>query len=78
MERAKGFEPSTQNAQPIEPQASAQTPNPAYTQIRAQILSPPDPDLLLVVNSWPLLTQPLKAAILCIVAACNGVKEGKP
>jgi hypothetical protein len=75
MERVKGIEPSSQNPQPVEPQASAQTANPPYTQIRAQILSPPDPDLLLVVNSWPLLTQPLKAAILCIVAAAKGDHE---
>jgi hypothetical protein len=75
MERAKGFEPSAENPQPIEPQPSAQTANSPYTQIRAQILGPPDPDLLLVVKSWPLVAQPLKAAILCIVAAAKGHHE---
>jgi hypothetical protein len=78
MERAKGFEPSPQNPQPIEPQASAQTANSPYTQIRAQILRPPDPDLLLVVNSWPVLSQPLKSAILSIVAAGKESKPGNP
>ena len=75
MERVKGIEPSAENPQPIEPQPSAQRPDSAYTQIRAQILSPPDPDLRLVIKSWPLLTQPLKAAILCIVAAAKGHHE---
>jgi hypothetical protein len=78
MERAKGFEPSTQNPQASQGQATAQAPDSAYTQIRAQILGQADPDLLRVVESWPTLSPALKAAVLCIVAACNGVKEGKP
>src|SRR5262245_27486407 len=69
MERAKGFEPSTQNSQTAQPQSDSQTSESGYTQIRAQILRPHEPDLAQVVESWPKLSQPLKSAIISIVAA---------
>ena len=78
MERAKGFEPSAQNPQPAQPQISAQTPDPPYTQIRAQISGRPEPELNTVVEAWPGLSRPLKAAILAIVGASKAQKEGQP
>ena len=37
-----------------------------YTQIRAQIEKPLEPDLAAVVAAWPSLSAPLRAAILAI------------
>jgi len=37
-----------------------------YTQIRAQIEKPLEPDLAAVVAAWPSLSAPLKAAIVAI------------
>ena len=67
MERAKGFEPSAQNWQSPQSQENPQAPDSDYTQIRAQISGPIDPDLSKVAQSWPALSPPLKAAILAIV-----------
>ena len=77
MERAKGFEPSTQNSQTPRLEAPAQTSGSGYTQIRAQISEPTDPELAQVVEAWSGLSQPLKAAVLSIVAASRSQKEGR-
>jgi len=78
MERAKGFEPSTQNSQGSQPQGVPNDSTEGYTQIRAQISEPIDHELAKVVEAWPALSRPLKAAILSIVAASNPLKEGQP
>ena len=75
LERAKGFEPSAQNSQPVQNQNSPETTSPAYTQIRAQILGELGPELTRVVANWASLSQPLKAAILAIANASN---EARP
>jgi hypothetical protein len=67
LERAKGFEPSTQNSEPAQPQASPESTQEGYTQIRAQISEPIDSDLEKVCRAWSSLSQPLKAAILAII-----------
>jgi hypothetical protein len=67
MERAKGFEPSTQTLEIPSIQALPSASNSDYTQIRAQIASSLDPELAQVVDAWSSLSQPLKAAILAIV-----------
>ena len=66
-ERAKGFEPSAQNAETTQAQAVTNGTKEDHTQIRAQISEPPEPDLAKVVGAWSRLSQPLKAAILAIV-----------
>jgi hypothetical protein len=67
MERAKGFEPSAQNAEVAQPQAFPNIDQEDYTQIRAQISRPVDSELAQVAAAWASLSQPLKAAILAIV-----------
>jgi hypothetical protein len=69
MERAKGFEPSTQNPQGAERQRVPKVSQEGYTQIRAQIPGAVGPELARVVAAWPSLGQPLKAAILAIVGS---------
>src|SRR5437879_1582000 len=76
LERAKGFEPSAQNSQAIQPQEIPQGPESGYTQIRAQILGQGDCELAQVAQAWPTLSQPLKAAVLSIVAASKAEKDG--
>ncbi len=78
MERAKGFEPSTQSLESTQPQAVPQTPKDWYTQIRAQISGPIDPDLARVLEAWPALSPPIKAAVLSVVAAGKAQREGQP
>jgi hypothetical protein len=68
MERAKGFEPSTQNSEASQRQVPPQCSQEGYTQIRAQILDSSSPDLAKVVAAWSKLSAPLKAAILAIIA----------
>ena len=72
LERAKGFEPSTQNAQSSQAQGVPQVLEPDHTQIRAQISGPSDADLAQIVEAWPTLSQPLKAAMLAIVRTVCG------
>ncbi|MGO8741327.1 MAG: hypothetical protein ACLQUR_02880 [Limisphaerales bacterium] len=67
LERAKGFEPSTQKPQPIQTQNNPQSADSGYTQIRAQILGELGPELAQVVAKWPKLPPTLKAAVLAIV-----------
>jgi len=67
MERAKGFEPSTQNAETSQAQRTPEASQSDYAQIRAQISEPVDSELAKVVHAWSSLSQPLKAAILAIV-----------
>jgi hypothetical protein len=71
MERVKGIEPSTEHCQPVESQASAEPSESGYTQIGAQIQGNHGRDLSQVVNAWPRLAAPLKAAILAIVNTAN-------
>ena len=71
LERAKGFEPSSQNAQAAQSQNDLQSANSDYTQIRAQILGELGPELAQVVAVWSKLSPPLKAAILAIVNSLN-------
>jgi hypothetical protein len=75
LERAKGFEPSAQNSQPLQPQNHPQSADSDYTQIRAQILGVLGPELSQVVASWSKLPAPLKAAILAIVGSVTSSKE---
>ena len=67
MERAKGFEPSTQNAQTTANTASAKTPQAPYTQIRAQILE--EAERLRVSRLWPKLPPKIQKSILSLVDA---------
>jgi hypothetical protein len=78
LERAKGFEPSTQNSQPIQPQANLQSSQSDYTQIRAQIPGELGPELAQVVATWSKLPAPLKAAILAIVGSVISSPEVEP
>ena len=78
MERAKGFEPSTQKSEPAQLQSPPQSASEGYTQIRAQISGPVDSDLAQVVEAWRSLSQPLKAAILAIVNSAAENEEGRP
>jgi hypothetical protein len=74
LERAKGFEPSAQNSEVAQNQASPQPAQDDCTQIRAQILGELGPDLARVIAAWSSLSQPLKAAILAIVNSSEGVQ----
>jgi hypothetical protein len=67
MERAKGFEPSTQHSEGSQARLLTNDTRAGYTQIRAQISEPTCPDLAKVVGAWSSLSQPLKAAIVAIV-----------
>ena len=66
MERVKGIEAFTDNLQPADNQQATQEGERAYTQIRAQIEKPLEPDLAAVVAAWSSLSAPLKAAIVAI------------
>jgi hypothetical protein len=74
LERAKGFEPSTQKSELIDSQASSQTDKTDYTQIRAQILGELGPELARAVAAWSKLPAPLKAAILAIINSVEDVR----
>ena len=76
MERVKGIEPSAQNPQVAENQGAAKDGERAYTQIRAQIQGHEGRGLSQVVDAWPRLSAPLKAAILAIVSTVTD-KEGQ-
>jgi hypothetical protein len=69
LERVKGIEPSTENSQAAPNQSVPTSAQDTYTQGRAQIPDSSCPDLAKVVAAWLSLSQPLKAAILAIVAA---------
>lgn len=71
MERAKGFEPSTLKLQTVQPQCVTQLSDWGYTQIRAQDSGLVNGELAEVVQAWPSLSQPLKAAILAIVGTAK-------
>ena len=62
----EGIEACADNSQPADNQHATQEEEGGYTQIRAQIEKPLEPDLAAVVASWPSLSAPLKAAILAI------------
>jgi len=78
LERAKGFEPSTQKSEPVQPQYKPQSSQSDYTQIRAQILDALGLELSQVVIAWPKLPSPFKAAILAIVGSVNSSPEVEP
>jgi hypothetical protein len=78
LERVKGIEPSAEHSQTPQPQAVPQAQDSDYTQIRAQISKPADLDLAQVVEAWPALSQPLKAAVLAVVAAAKSLKGSQP
>ena len=63
----KGIEPSAENSQLVESQPVSEHGEPAYTQIRAQILDNDRRDLSQVVNAWAELPAALKAGIVAIV-----------
>jgi hypothetical protein len=67
LERVKGIEVFTENPQVADNQHPTQEGERGYTQIRAQIEKPLEPDLAAVVAAWPSLSAPLKAAIVAIV-----------
>ena len=75
LERAKGFEPSAQNPQPVSNQPAREVASQGCTQIRAQILGELGPELARVVAAWSSLSQPLKAAILAIIDSSAASKE---
>ena len=62
----EGIEACADNSQPADNQHATQEEEGGYTQIRAQIEKPLEPDLAAVVASWPSLSAPLKAAIVTI------------
>ena len=66
MERVKGIEACADNSQAADNQHATQEGERGYTQIRAQIEKPLEPDLAAVVAVWPSLSAPLKAAIVAI------------
>jgi hypothetical protein len=66
MERVKGIEACADYPQVAEDQYATQEVERGYTQIRAQIEKPLEPDLAAVVAAWPSLSAPLKAAIVAI------------
>ena len=74
MERVKGIEAFTDNPQTADNQYTPPDGERGYTQIRAQIEKPLEPDLAAVVAAWPSLSAPLKAAIIAIAntATTNG------
>jgi hypothetical protein len=72
LERAKGFEPSAQKSEPLQPQSNPQTGQSDNTQIRAQILDALGLELSQIVAAWPSLGEPLKAAILAIIHSAGG------
>ncbi len=74
MERAKGFEPSTQNSETPQPQPVSNSLKAGYTQIRAHAADVFCPDLARVVAAWDKLPASLKAAILAIV---DSIKESE-
>ena len=67
MERAKGFEPSTQKSEVAPPQVSPRSSQDGYTQLCAQIPDAAWPEVSRVVAAWAKLPLPLKAAILAII-----------
>ena len=67
MERVKGIEAFTDNPQVAQIEHIPGDDARGYTQIRAQIEKPLEPDLAAVVAAWPSLSAPLKAGILAIV-----------
>jgi hypothetical protein len=75
MERAKGFEPSTQNAEPSQLQAIPKSPRGRYTQIRAQILE--EDERLRVYRLWPQLPPRIHKAILSLVDASVEEEDGQ-
>ena len=66
MERVKGIEAFTHNPQVAQIEHIPGDDARGYTQIRAQIGKPLEPDLAAVVAAWPSLSAPLKAAIVAI------------
>jgi hypothetical protein len=66
MERVKGIEAFANNPQVAQIEHIPGDGARAYTQIRAQIEKPLEPDLAAVVAAWPSLSAPLKAAIVAI------------
>jgi hypothetical protein len=76
LERVKGIEASTDNSQSTENKCVTCGCESAYTQIRAQIEKPLEPDLLRIAAAWPELSAPLKAAVLALVGAAAASKEG--
>ena len=71
MERVKGIEAFAENTQVAQNQYTTQEGERGYTQIRAQIEKPLEPDLAAVVAAWPSLSAPLKAAIVAIANAAT-------
>jgi hypothetical protein len=76
MERVKGIEASAHNLQTADKQQTPKDGERAYTQIRAQIQGHEGRGLSQVVDAWPRLSAPLKAAILAIVSTVTD-KEGQ-
>jgi len=76
LERVKGIEPDFPQAQSYEIQPVRSSAEAGYKQIRAQIEKPLEPDLQKVVVAWPLLSAPLKAAVLALIGAAGAAKEG--
>jgi hypothetical protein len=67
MKRVKGIEASTDISQSAETKCVTCGCKSAYTQIRAQIEKPFDPELRRIIAAWPVLSAPLRAAVLALV-----------
>jgi len=76
LERVKGIEAFTDNPQVAQIEHIPGDDARGYTQIRAQIEKPLEPDLAAVVAAWPVLSAPLKAAIVPIANTATH-KEGQ-
>jgi hypothetical protein len=75
LERVKGIEAFTDNSQSTENKCVTCGCERVYTQIRAQIEKPLEPDLQTIVAAWPALSGPLKAAVLALIGAAAASKE---
>jgi hypothetical protein len=74
LERAKGFEPSTQNSQASDLEAVANLPKAGYTQIRAQFSE--DGELNRLCRLWARVPVKVRAAVLSLVdSVANGEEE---
>ena len=72
MERAKGFEPSTQLPQTAQNKPIPETAATDYTQIRAQVSVTEETDRVRLFERWPSLPLHAKAAILSIIELADG------
>jgi hypothetical protein len=78
MERAKGFEPSGIDSQGVDSKGSPEQAAPAYTQIRAQTLTPDENERRNLFERWPSLPPFIKAAIRSLISSVDQAASPKP